>query len=75
MGIKGMENSLSRMTRTDAGVFLCIGLFVLAAYSFMLGSPFKTLDDDFSIVKNVEIRELSSIPRFFTSTYFKAEKD
>jgi tetratricopeptide (TPR) repeat protein len=70
-----MNALLHKITKTDAGAFLCIGLFVLAAYSFMLGSPFKTLDDDFSIVKNHEIRQLSSIPRFFTSTYFKAEKD
>lgn len=70
-----MASFLQRLTRADAGAFLCIGLFVFAAYSFMLGSPFKTLDDDFSIVKNPEIRDLSSIPRFFTSTYFKAEKD
>jgi hypothetical protein len=66
---------LNRLIRTDVQAFLCIGLFVLAAYSFMLASPFKTLDDDFSIVKNPEIRELTNIPRFFTSTYFKTEKD
>ena len=70
-----MNAFLHKIIKTDAGAFLGIGLFVLAAYSFMLGSPFKTLDDDFSIVKNHEIRELTNIPRFFASTYFKAEKD
>jgi protein O-mannosyl-transferase len=70
-----MGSFLNRLIKTDVQAFLCIGLFVFVAYSFMLGSPFKTLDDDFSIVKNPEIRELSNIPKFFTSTYFKAEKD
>ena len=61
--------------KTDVRVCLCIGLFVVSAYSFMLGSSFKTLDDDFSVVKNTEIRDLKNIPSFFRSTYFKSEKD
>ena len=70
-----MGSFLNRIIRTDARAFFCIGLFVIAAYSFMLGSPFKTLDDDFSIVHNDEIRNLGNIPHFFKTTYFRSEKD
>lgn len=66
---------LHNIIKTDVRVFLCIGLFVVSAYSFMLASPFKTLDDEFSIVSNPEIRDLGNIPGFFTSTYFKEAKD
>ncbi|MBF0123176.1 MAG: tetratricopeptide repeat protein [Candidatus Omnitrophica bacterium] len=61
--------------KTDARVFLFIGLFVMGAYAFMVGSPFKTLDDEFSIINNEQIRDLKNIPAFFQSTYFKETKD
>ncbi len=70
-----MAHFLSRFIKTDVRVFLGIGLFVLVAYSPMLNSPFKTLDDDFSIVLNPDIRSLRHIPELFTKTYFKSAKD
>jgi Tfp pilus assembly protein PilF len=70
-----LNNFFDRLIKTDARVLLGIGLCVLAAYSVMLSSPFKTLDDDFSIVRNTEIQDLRSIPGFFHSTYFKSQHD
>lgn len=42
----------------------------LTAYSFMLQSPFKTLDDGFSIVTNPFIRDSRHIGELFTQGYF-----
>ena len=70
-----MSTAVQGILKTDVRVCLCIGLLVVSAYSFMLASPFKTLDDEFSIVNNAEIRDLKNIPGFFKSTYFKEAKD
>ncbi|NTV29951.1 MAG: tetratricopeptide repeat protein [Candidatus Omnitrophica bacterium] len=70
-----MTDAFRKFFRSGPAIFLGLLLVVLAAYSFMLGSPFKTLDDDFSIVKNAEIRSLAHVPQFFRSTYFKADQD
>jgi protein O-mannosyl-transferase len=47
-------------------------LFVLpfVAYSFMLSSPFKTMDDQFSIVTNPLIKDTSQMPQLFAQGYF-----
>ncbi|MBF0485921.1 MAG: tetratricopeptide repeat protein [Candidatus Omnitrophica bacterium] len=69
-------NFFDQLLKTNLRVFCLIGLFVFTAYSFMLESPFKTMDDDFSIVNNAEIRSLGYIPSYFRSTYFKkSDKD
>ncbi|MBF0595170.1 MAG: tetratricopeptide repeat protein, partial [Candidatus Omnitrophica bacterium] len=70
-----MTNLFSFILKSNTRVFCVIGLLVVLAYSFMLHSPFKNLDDEFSVVTNAEIRDLANIPHFFTSTYFKVEKD
>lgn len=70
-----MNNFFPFVLKSNVRVMLFLVLVILSAYSFMLRSPFKDLDDKFSIINNVEIRELSNIPRFFTSTYFKLEQD
>ncbi len=70
-----MTNFFSSILKSNIIVLLLLGVLALSAYSFMLHSPFKNLDDEFSIIRNVEIRDLANIPRFFTSTYFKVEKD
>lgn len=70
-----MADLLANILKSNLRLFLALALLVLTAYSFMLASPFKTMDDDFSIVKNAEIRRLENIPHFFRSTYFKTEQD
>ncbi|MBI3602063.1 MAG: glycosyltransferase family 39 protein [Candidatus Omnitrophica bacterium] len=42
----------------------------LSAYSFMLASPFKTMDDQYSIVANPLIRNNKHIKEIFTRGYF-----
>ena len=55
------------------GAFICI-LIVLVlgftAYSFVLEAPFKTMDDNSSIVNNSDIQDISNIKRIFTSSFF-----
>ncbi|MEI6437255.1 MAG: tetratricopeptide repeat protein [Candidatus Omnitrophota bacterium] len=70
-----MNNFCSTILKSNLKVFLLLALLVLSAYSPMLHSPFKNIDDEFSIVRNTEIRDLANIPKFFQSTYFKMEKD
>lgn len=55
-----------------------LGLIFLAAltffvYSFGVSGTFKTMDDDFSIVRNENIRSPRNIPKIFTSGYFGDE--
>lgn len=45
-------------------------LLPLIAYSFMLASPFKTMDDQFSIVGNPLIKDTAQWPQLFTKGYF-----
>lgn len=42
----------------------------IAAYALMLSSPFKTMDDQFSIVRNPLIQDTSQWPQLFTQGYF-----
>lgn len=50
-------------------VLLIITLGV-TAYSFMLGAPFKTMDDQYSIVSNPLIKNTGHIKELFTRGYF-----
>ncbi len=43
----------------------------LTAYSFMLPAPFKTMDDQVSIVANPTIRHAANLPKLFTQGYFR----
>ncbi len=42
----------------------------IAAYCVMLSSPFKTLDDHYSIVNNTTVKDTSQWPKLFTQGYF-----
>ncbi|MBI4309196.1 MAG: hypothetical protein HY591_02580 [Candidatus Omnitrophica bacterium] len=50
--------------------FLLFSL-TFTAYSFMLSSPFKTMDDQYSIVGNSLIKDPSQWPRLFSQGYFR----
>jgi len=55
------------------GILICILIIVVlgfTAYSFVLGAPFKTLDDNISIVVNSDIQDLSNVKKIFTSSFF-----
>jgi len=52
-------------------VFLILFFVGFAAYSSMLEAPFKTMDDQFSIVKNEDIKSFENLPTLFTSSFFK----
>src|SRR3989338_399914 len=41
-----------------------------SAYSFVLGSPFKTLDDNISIVYNPSIKSFSHLKSIFATSFF-----
>ena len=47
-----------------------IAVLVFTAYSFCLSAPFKTLDDDASIVKNDDIKSFSNLGVIFTTSFF-----
>ncbi len=50
---------------------LCLFLIIalgFTAYSFILGADFKTLDDEASIVSNVDIQSLSNVKRIFLNS-------
>lgn len=40
------------------------------AYSFMLSSPFRRLDDEASIINNPFIKDFKFLPQLFTKTFF-----
>lgn len=55
-----------------------IGLLLLAfmtcfVYSFSINGAFKTLDDDYSIVRNEDVRSFRNIPKVMTSAFFSGE--
>lgn len=52
-----------------------VGLFFLAVltffvYSFSVNGSFKTMDDDYSIVRNENIKSFRNLPKVMTSAFF-----
>ncbi len=45
-------------------------VLVLAAYSFMLRAPFRSMDDATTIVENQDIRGFQNLPKVFTGSFF-----
>ncbi len=57
---------------------IIIGLLLLAVttffvYSFSVNGSFKTMDDDYSIVRNENIRSFRNLPKVMTSAFFGDE--
>ncbi len=49
---------------------LLVAILALTAYSFMMPGGFKTMDDQFSIVNNDEIKDLSHLKEIFRAGFF-----
>ncbi len=61
---------LQRLTRPNLLVFLIIAALVMTAYSFMLGAPFRSMDDATTIVDNPDIRDFKNVPKVLTGSFF-----
>lgn len=59
-----------RLIRPNLFVFLIIAVLVLTAYSFMLGAPFRSMDDATTIVENPDIRDFKNVPKVLTGSFF-----
>lgn len=55
--------------KTLVGLFV-LALLTLGVYSFSTSGSFKTLDDDYSIVRNENIRSFHNIPKVMTNAFF-----
>ena len=60
-----------RSMLSDGKVIFVIFALAFTAYSFMLSAPFKTLDDNVSIIHNENIKSLANIGRIFRSSFFE----
>lgn len=56
----------------NGAVFLLICFCVFAVYSVILISPFKTMDDQATIVLNPDIRSFGNLPKVFLSPFFRS---
>jgi len=52
-------------------LLVIVGL-TFTAYSFMVNEAFKTMDDEFCIVNNAEIKDLRNVGKLFTHCFFGA---
>ena len=50
-----------------------LAILTFAAYSFAVNGFFKTMDDDYSIVRNENIRSFKNLPAVMTSAFFGDE--
>ena len=55
--------------------FLFVALLCFAAFSPALSGQFKTMDDEFTIVNNHDLRSLKNLPAIFSTCYFKSVRD
>lgn len=67
-----MNNSILKLREKYGGTFDLIVIIaaVIICYSFMLQSPFKSMDDQFSIVNNEDIKSFDNIGKIFRSSFF-----
>lgn len=61
---------MKKFIRNNLLVVLLFFVIASVLYSPALKSPFKTMDDQFSIVKNENIRDVSSLKKIFTESFF-----
>jgi hypothetical protein len=47
-----------------------LAILTFAAYSFAVNGSYKTMDDDYSIVRNEMIRSINNLPQIFTTGFF-----
>ena len=61
---------INKLLNSNVGALTLIILLGVFVYSFMLGSPFKTMDDQYSIVNNSDIKSFGNIKKIFTTSFF-----
>ncbi|HOW35512.1 MAG TPA: tetratricopeptide repeat protein [Candidatus Omnitrophota bacterium] len=66
-----MKIAVDNLAKSRVMMAAFIVLLGLAAYSFALSAPFKTMDDQFSIVNNPDIQDFSNIGKVFRTGYFQ----
>lgn len=66
-----MKMTIDNLLKSRVLMAALIVLLGFAAYSFALSAPFKTMDDQFSIVNNSDIRSFSNIGKIFRTGYFQ----
>ena len=59
-----------RLPRNRLALFLLIAVLTFAAYSFAVQGSFKTMDDEYCIIHNPQLRSLRNIPGILTSSFF-----
>ena len=59
-----------RLLRSRFLVYILIAVVAVAAYSFMLRAPFRSMDDSTTIVENSDIRDFKNVPKIFTGSFF-----
>ena len=68
-----MKKGLHNLLNSNLLVCLLTILTGFALYSFSLSAPFKTMDDNFSIIENPLIQSFDNVGEIFTSSFFKSE--
>lgn len=60
------------MTKTYKSVWglLLLAILTFSIYSFAVNGSFKSIDDEYSIVRNEKIQSLKNIPQVFSSSFF-----
>ncbi|VAX38083.1 hypothetical protein MNBD_UNCLBAC01-1349 [hydrothermal vent metagenome] len=65
-----MKNLFCKIKQSNFWSIMIIGLCGATVYSFMLAAPFKTLDDNHSIINNEAIKSLDNIGQIFQESFF-----
>jgi len=65
-----MPNLAHKISQNNIALVCIIVLLGILAHAGTLSSPFKTLDDNFSIVNNPDIKDPSGMGKIFTKSFF-----
>jgi len=65
-----MHSLTDRFSKKTIALICIILLLGFAAHSCMLAAPFKTLDDNVSIVSNPDIRSFANVGKIFSTSFF-----
>lgn len=68
--LKAARQSFRDAFKSSRGMILALILCGLIAHIVVLNGSFKTMDDEFSIVNNENLRSLSSLGTIFTECFF-----
>ncbi len=61
---------MGNLFKKPSGMMLLSTVLIFAAYSFVLSAPFKTMDDQVSIVNNASIKSFGHIGKIFRTAFF-----